>query len=112
MVDQPHDKYLKPLLTELLKRIETDDNEHVQQAACKALTTLQVIQLNPTTFYSLLGILILFLMLGRGRLLSLSLTWAKSWRHSSVPMPVPAQKFAVPLRHYRSFGRISRQSTQ
>ena len=37
---QPHDQYLKPLMSELLKRI-LDTNKRVQEAACSAFATLE-----------------------------------------------------------------------
>lgn len=37
---QPHELYLKPLMTELLKRI-LDSNKRVQEAACSAFATLE-----------------------------------------------------------------------
>lgn len=37
---QPHETYLKPLMTELLKRI-LDGNKRVQEAACSAFATLE-----------------------------------------------------------------------
>ena len=40
VVGQPHDKYLKPLMSELLKRI-LDTNKRVQEAACSAFATLE-----------------------------------------------------------------------
>lgn len=40
VVSQPHDAYLKPLMTELLKRI-LDSNKRVQEAACSAFATLE-----------------------------------------------------------------------
>ncbi|XP_017783866.1 PREDICTED: transportin-1 isoform X2 [Nicrophorus vespilloides] len=40
VVTQPHDSYLKPLMTELLKRI-LDSNKRVQEAACSAFATLE-----------------------------------------------------------------------
>lgn len=40
VVSQPHDMYLKPLMTELLKRI-LDGNKRVQEAACSAFATLE-----------------------------------------------------------------------
>ncbi|XP_076308610.1 transportin-1-like [Tachypleus tridentatus] len=40
VVGQPHDMYLKPLMTELLKRI-LDPNKKVQEAACSAFATLE-----------------------------------------------------------------------
>lgn len=40
VVAQPHDLYLKPLMTELLKRI-LDSNKRVQEAACSAFATLE-----------------------------------------------------------------------
>lgn len=40
VVAQPHDSYLKPLMTELLKRI-LDSNKRVQEAACSAFATLE-----------------------------------------------------------------------
>lgn len=40
VVAQPHDLYLKPLMTELLKRI-LDGNKRVQEAACSAFATLE-----------------------------------------------------------------------
>ncbi|KZS14399.1 Transportin-1 [Daphnia magna] len=40
VVGQPHDQYLKPLMTELLKRI-LDGNKRVQEAACSAFATLE-----------------------------------------------------------------------
>lgn len=40
VVAQPHDMYLKPLMTELLKRI-LDGNKRVQEAACSAFATLE-----------------------------------------------------------------------
>lgn len=40
VVNQPHEMYLKPLLTELLKRI-LDTNKSVQEAACSAFATLE-----------------------------------------------------------------------
>lgn len=40
VVAQPHDKYLKPLMTDLLKRI-LDTNKKVQEAACSAFATLE-----------------------------------------------------------------------
>ncbi|BFZ16696.1 hypothetical protein BsWGS_19736 [Bradybaena similaris] len=40
VVGQPHDSYLKPLMTELLKRI-LDANKRVQEAACSAFATLE-----------------------------------------------------------------------
>ncbi|KAJ8926914.1 hypothetical protein NQ314_020766 [Rhamnusium bicolor] len=40
VVSQPHDSYLKPLMTELLKRI-LDGNKRVQEAACSAFATLE-----------------------------------------------------------------------
>ncbi|XP_066158041.1 transportin-1 isoform X2 [Euwallacea fornicatus] len=40
VVNQPHDSYLKPLMTELLKRI-LDSNKRVQEAACSAFATLE-----------------------------------------------------------------------
>ncbi len=39
---QPHDKYLEPLMNDLLKRIETDGDELVQESAFSALEALQV----------------------------------------------------------------------
>ncbi len=41
VVGQPHDEYLKPLLTEFLKRIP-DGDRFVQQSACSSLATFQV----------------------------------------------------------------------
>lgn len=40
VVGQPPDLYLKPLMTELLKRI-LDSNKRVQEAACSAFATLE-----------------------------------------------------------------------
>ncbi|ELU00071.1 hypothetical protein CAPTEDRAFT_126125 [Capitella teleta] len=40
VVQQPHEQYLKPLMTELLKRI-LDANKRVQEAACSAFATLE-----------------------------------------------------------------------
>jgi transportin-1 len=40
VVSQPHDLYLKPLMTELLKKI-LDGNKRVQEAACSAFATLE-----------------------------------------------------------------------
>lgn len=40
VVGQPHDSYLKPLMTELLKRV-LDANKRVQEAACSAFATLE-----------------------------------------------------------------------
>uniref|UniRef100_A0A672R6X0 Transportin-1 n=1 Tax=Sinocyclocheilus grahami TaxID=75366 RepID=A0A672R6X0_SINGR len=40
VVSQPPDSYLKPLMTELLKRI-LDSNKRVQEAACSAFATLE-----------------------------------------------------------------------
>lgn len=40
IVQQPHDNFLKPLMTELLKRI-LDGNKRVQEAACSAFATLE-----------------------------------------------------------------------
>ncbi|XP_049816138.1 transportin-1 isoform X2 [Schistocerca nitens] len=40
VVSQPHDSYLKPLMTELLKRV-LDSNKRVQEAACSAFATLE-----------------------------------------------------------------------
>ncbi|XP_044734590.1 transportin-2 [Chrysoperla carnea] len=40
VLTQPHDQYLKPLLTELLKRI-LDPNKRVQEAACSAFATIE-----------------------------------------------------------------------
>ena len=40
VVGQPHDLYLKSLMTELLKRI-LDSNKRVQEAACSAFATLE-----------------------------------------------------------------------
>jgi transportin-1 len=40
VVSQSHDLYLKPLMTELLKRI-LDTNKRVQEAACSAFATLE-----------------------------------------------------------------------
>jgi len=40
VVQQPHDQYLKPLMSELLKRI-LDSNKRVQEAACSAFATLE-----------------------------------------------------------------------
>ena len=40
IVQQSHDAYLKPLMTELLKRI-LDGNKRVQEAACSAFATLE-----------------------------------------------------------------------
>ncbi|TRZ01377.1 hypothetical protein DNTS_034929 [Danionella cerebrum] len=40
VVSQPADSYLKPLMTELLKRI-LDSNKKVQEAACSAFATLE-----------------------------------------------------------------------
>lgn len=40
IVQQPHDNFLKPLMTELLKRI-LDANKRVQEAACSAFATLE-----------------------------------------------------------------------
>ncbi|KAH1022998.1 hypothetical protein HUJ04_012291 [Dendroctonus ponderosae] len=40
VVAQSHDSYLKPLMTELLKRI-LDSNKRVQEAACSAFATLE-----------------------------------------------------------------------
>uniref|UniRef100_A0A669EPB9 Transportin 1 n=1 Tax=Oreochromis niloticus TaxID=8128 RepID=A0A669EPB9_ORENI len=40
VVSQPPDVYLKPLMTELLKRI-LDSNKRVQEAACSAFATLE-----------------------------------------------------------------------
>ena len=37
---QPHEQYLKPLMSELLKRI-LDSNKRVQEAACSAFATLE-----------------------------------------------------------------------
>ena len=47
LVGQP--QCFAPLITELLKRV-LDENKHVQEAACSALSTIQV-QSNPSTFY-------------------------------------------------------------
>lgn len=38
--EQPHETYLKPLMTELLKRV-LDGNKRVQEAACSAFATLE-----------------------------------------------------------------------
>ncbi|ESP00524.1 hypothetical protein LOTGIDRAFT_112611 [Lottia gigantea] len=40
VVGQPHERYLKPLMTELLKRV-LDSNKRVQEAACSAFATLE-----------------------------------------------------------------------
>lgn len=40
VVSQPHDNYLKPLMTDLLKRV-LDPNKRVQEAACSAFATLE-----------------------------------------------------------------------
>ncbi|WAR22767.1 TNPO1-like protein [Mya arenaria] len=40
VVGQPHEQYLKPLMTELLKRV-LDANKRVQEAACSAFATLE-----------------------------------------------------------------------
>ncbi|KAK2150308.1 hypothetical protein LSH36_413g02041 [Paralvinella palmiformis] len=40
VVGQPHELYLKPLMTELLKRV-LDANKRVQEAACSAFATLE-----------------------------------------------------------------------
>ena len=40
VVSQPHEVYLKPLMSELLKRI-LDSNKRVQEAACSAFATLE-----------------------------------------------------------------------
>ncbi|XP_041357123.1 transportin-1-like [Gigantopelta aegis] len=40
VVGQPHDSFLKPLMTELLKRV-LDANKRVQEAACSAFATLE-----------------------------------------------------------------------
>lgn len=40
VVSQPHDKFLKPLMEDLLKRI-LDGNKRVQEAACSAFATLE-----------------------------------------------------------------------
>jgi transportin-1 len=40
VVGQPHDLYLKPLMSELLKRV-LDSNKRVQEAACSAFATLE-----------------------------------------------------------------------
>ncbi|PIK47305.1 putative transportin-1-like [Apostichopus japonicus] len=40
IVNQPHEEYLKPLMTELLQRI-LDSNKRVQEAACSAFATLE-----------------------------------------------------------------------
>ncbi len=40
VVGQPHEIYLKPLMSELLKRI-LDSNKRVQEAACSAFATLE-----------------------------------------------------------------------
>ncbi|KAF4521802.1 hypothetical protein B566_EDAN011387 [Ephemera danica] len=40
VVSQPHEQYLKPLMTELLKRV-LDGNKRVQEAACSAFATLE-----------------------------------------------------------------------
>jgi len=40
VVSQPHDNYLKPLMTELLKKV-LDGNKRVQEAACSAFATLE-----------------------------------------------------------------------
>jgi hypothetical protein len=40
IVNQPHDVYLKPLMSELLKRV-LDSNKRVQEAACSAFATLE-----------------------------------------------------------------------
>jgi len=40
VVGQPHDQFLKPLMSELLKRI-LDPNKRVQEAACSAFATLE-----------------------------------------------------------------------
>lgn len=40
VVGQPHEMYLKPLMTELLKRV-LDANKRVQEAACSAFATLE-----------------------------------------------------------------------
>lgn len=40
VVQQPHERYLKPLMEELLKRI-LDANKRVQEAACSAFATLE-----------------------------------------------------------------------
>ncbi|XP_065331678.1 transportin-1 isoform X1 [Cloeon dipterum] len=40
VVTQPHEQYLKPLMTELLKRV-LDGNKRVQEAACSAFATLE-----------------------------------------------------------------------
>ncbi|XP_040563993.1 transportin-1 [Lepeophtheirus salmonis] len=40
VVNQPHESYLKPLMSELLKRV-LDSNKRVQEAACSAFATLE-----------------------------------------------------------------------
>ena len=40
VLSQPHEAYLKPLMSELLKRI-LDSNKRVQEAACSAFATLE-----------------------------------------------------------------------
>ena len=40
VVQQPHEQFLKPLMSELLKRI-LDSNKRVQEAACSAFATLE-----------------------------------------------------------------------
>ncbi|CAK9304599.1 unnamed protein product [Gordionus sp. m RMFG-2023] len=40
IINQPHEKYLKPLITELLKLV-LDSNKRVQEAACSAFATLE-----------------------------------------------------------------------
>ena len=48
VVQQPHEQYLKPLMSELLKRI-LDTNKRVQEAACSAFATLEVSQFKKKT---------------------------------------------------------------
>lgn len=102
MLGQPHDQYIKPLITELLKRIGTEGNERVQAAACIALETLQVIQLNPTIFYSPLGISFLFLILGRGRHTTWPLLLERNFEDAC-----PCQR-QVSSSRYWNYGRLSR----
>ena len=58
VVQQPHEQYLKPLMSELLKRI-LDTNKRVQEAACSAFATLEVCHLYVLKNFLLINYLLL-----------------------------------------------------
>lgn len=87
---QPHDTHLKPLMTELLKRV-LDGNKRVQEAACSAFATLE--EEACTELVPYLGFILETLVFAFGKYaLTLPLNWINAYsftNHSYVCRKIP-----------------------